>query len=167
MWGMSIATNRELFGIPVHESGAVGLINNEDDMHEMKRRIAGIKKSYSISKDDIGGRLFIQSGAVQKLTIAKRNPSTKALQAHHKDDLIAFCLENKIKALFIDPFLETHEADENDNRQINEVAGMYREVAQKADCAVCIIHHTRKQQGQSSEGHAGNMDIVKIQMTLS
>lgn len=157
-WAMSIATGKNLFDLPVHESGAVAVINNEDDMDEMHRRIAAVQKFHKIQKSELDGKFFLQSGEEQQLIIAKRNPQSKAIYPYHKDDLIEFCVENKIKALFVDPFLETHEADENDNRQISEVARMYREVAQKADCAVCLIHHTRKQQGQSSAGHAGNMD---------
>lgn len=156
--GLSVATNKQLLGIPVHEHGAVAFINNEDDKEEMQRRIAALMKVHRIDYSQIKDNFFLQSGDVQQLCIAKRDPYTKTVIAHHKQALIDFCMENKIKALFIDPFLETHEADENDNRQISEVAKMYREVAQKANCAVCLIHHTRKEQGNSSKGHAGNMD---------
>lgn len=157
-WGLSIVTGKNLFDTPVHEAGAVAFINNEDDANEMQRRITAIKKFHTIADNELEDKLFIQTGDQQQLVIASRDPHTKKISPQHKDDLIRLCLENKIKVLFVDPFLETHEADENDNRQINEVAKMYREVAQKANCAVCLVHHTRKQQGQSSSGHAGNMD---------
>lgn len=156
--GISIATGINLFDTPVYEAGAVAFINNEDDDNEMQRRITAIRKYHKITDAELTDKLYIQTGDQQQLIIASRDPKTKEILPQHKDDLIRLCIENKIKVLFVDPFLETHEADENDNRQISEVAKMYREVAQKANCAVCLVHHTRKQQGQSSSGHAGNMD---------
>lgn len=156
--GVSIATNKSLLGLPVHRQGAVAFINNEDDKVEMQRRIAALMKFHGIDYSKIQDKFFLQSGDVMQLCIARRDPVLKTVTAHHKQALIDFCIEKNIVALFVDPFLETHEADENDNRQISEVAKMYREVAQKANCAVCLIHHTRKEQGNSSKGHAGNMD---------
>ena len=156
--GVSIATNKSLIGLHVHRQGAVAFINNEDDKEEMQRRIAALMKFHGIDYSEIDDKFFLQSGDVMQLCIAKRDPVSKTVTAHHKQALIDFCIEKNIEVLFVDPFLETHEADENDNRQISEVAKMYREVAQKANCAVCLIHHTRKEQGNSSKGHAGNMD---------
>lgn len=154
---MSVATGKELFGIPVYEAGAVGVINNEDDVAEMRRRVTAIQKFHKIQPSELKGRFFLQSGEDMQFIIAKRNKE-KNITPHHKDDIIAFCKAHSIKVLFVDPFLETHEADENDNRQINEVARMYRDVAQQADCAIVLIHHTRKLPGSSSTGHAGNAD---------
>lgn len=156
--GLSVATNKPLLGIPVYADGAVAFINNEDDKEEMQRRFAALQKFHDIKHEQLADRVFMQSGDTQQFNIAIRDSITKKLIPHHKQALIDFCLSNKIEVLFVDPFLETHEADENDNRQINEVAKMYREVAQKANCAVCLIHHTRKEQGNSTSGHAGNMD---------
>lgn len=160
---MSIATNKNLFGIPVIESGAVAVINNEDDVDEMNRRILALKKYHQISDSELKGKLYVQSGEVQQFIIAKRDSESdfKTLIDCHKNDLIDFCKKHNVKAVFVDPFLETHEANENDNREISEVAKMYREVAQKADCAVCIIHHTRKPSNASSSGHAGDMDSAR------
>ena len=157
-WAMSVATGRPLFGLPVHEQAAVAVINNEDDMDELNRRIFALQKFHSVSSKDLESKFFVQSGDNQHFLIAKKDSFAHGITAFHKDSLTDFLIKNKIGVLFVDPFLETHEADENDNRQINEVARMYREISKKANCAICLIHHTRKQQGQSSQGHAGNAD---------
>lgn len=156
--GVSVASGDSFMGLTVHDSGPVAIINNEDDMDEMRRRLAAILRSNNISWEKLQDRLFLQSGENLRFIIAKQGNKKQALVPHHRDDLISFLKEKKIKLLIVDPFLETHEAEENDNRQINEVAGMYREIAQKADCAVLIIHHTRKAPSGSSDGHTGNMD---------
>ncbi len=70
-------------------------------------------------------------------------------------------LERNVQLLIVDPFSETHPAPENDNPEILQVSKMYRSVAQRADCGLIIAHHSRKPQGSSSEGHAGNMDSAR------
>ncbi len=158
MMAVSIATNKDLLDIPVQDHGAVAVINNEDDMNEMYKRLCGILKANSINHEDLNGKLFLQSGENQSFIIAGRKSKHDELSPRHKEDLIKHLIEHKISVLIVDPFLETHEGNENDNRDINVIAKMYREVAQRANCAVLIIHHTRKQQGHSSSGHAGNLD---------
>ena len=63
-----------------------------------------------------------------------------------------------LRLLIVDPFAETHSANENDNAEMLKVAQMYREIAQKANAAVCIVHHTRKPPQADSSGMVGNMD---------
>ncbi len=41
------------------------------------------------------------------------------------------------------------------------MARMFRAIAKKTNCAVLLVHHTRKAPQESSEGHAGNMDSAR------
>jgi hypothetical protein len=63
--------------------------------------------------------------------------------------------------LVVDPFVETHEVNENSNEQIKAVAAMFREVARAANCAVLLVHHTAKPPQGMSDGHAGNMNTAR------
>lgn len=158
---LSLATGRNLIGIEPAKRCKVALINNEDDIEEMQRRFLAIMKHFRIDFADIEEWLHFQSGENVDFKIAKKEGNTKEIVPHHKNDLRDYCIKHKIEALFVDPFLETHEADENDNRQTNEVCKIYRQLAQEANLAILLIHHTRKQQGASSAGHYGNMDSAR------
>ena len=77
------------------------------------------------------------------------------------DACIAQIREHAIGLFVVDPFIETHEVDENSNRQIKVVAGMFREVARSANCAVLLVHHTAKPPQAASDSHAGNMNTAR------
>jgi len=68
--------------------------------------------------------------------------------------------ERDIGVFVVDPFIETHEVNENSNEQIKAVAAMFRGIARKGDCAVLLVHHTVKPPLASSDGHAGDMNTA-------
>lgn len=160
----AIATGRgEIIDMPVKERGRVWYINNEDDQDELKLRWLAAAKHFNISWPDLAldhqPALYLESGTGNPLVIATRGGKDgRAVVPKEADDLIAEIRAKGITVLVVDPFVETHGADENDNVQIAKVAALYRRVAKEGDCAVVVVHHTRKQPAGSSEGHAGNMD---------
>ena len=66
-----------------------------------------------------------------------------------------------IGLFIVDPFIETHEVNENSNEQIKAVAAMFREIARRGDCAVMLVHHTAKPPQGTSDGHAGNLNTAR------
>jgi len=165
---LSKASARNIMGIDPLGLGRVAMYNNEDDMDELKRRTAAIMQRHGISFEDITDpiyedrtNIFMQSGENNLFNIAKRSKDGKGIISDHADKLIAFLVQYKIDLVIIDPFAETHQAKENDNDEILRVAQMYRGVAQKANCAVLIVHHTRKPSNGSSSGHSGNLDSMR------
>jgi hypothetical protein len=77
------------------------------------------------------------------------------------DACIARIREHDIGLFVVDPFVETHEVNENSNEQIKAVASMFREVARTANCSVLLVHHTAKPPQGMSDGHAGNMNTAR------
>lgn len=136
-------------------------------MEEMERRIVAAMKHYNIPPselflEDINGQglLYLNSGENNPLRIAKRmNDGT--LKPDAVQWLIADLKEKNIKMFIADPLAETHPAQENSNEEMLQVTKMYRYVAQQADTGVVLIHHTRKLDQASSEGHSGNMDSAR------
>ena len=61
--------------------------------------------------------------------------------------LIDFLVTNKIDVLSVDPFVKTHGVHENDNDGIQAVVECYDDIAEAANCAVHLWHHTRKTGG--------------------
>lgn len=167
LMALSKATGRNLLGIQPHGRGAVAMHNNEDDLEEQQRRLGALMHHYNISFDDLFDNdakgaaarplLYLNSGEQRMLKIAQRTGQTGTIKPLDADELTARLIEARIKMLIVDPFSETHPASENDNNEILEVAKIYRSVAQQADCSITLVHHDRKPEGASAEGHIGNM----------
>ena len=49
--------------------------------------------------------------------------------------------------VIIDPFISSHQVTENDNNAIDLVAKKWAEIADVTDCAVELVHHTKKSGG--------------------
>lgn len=156
----AVVTGKELTGEKIHERTRAWLINNEDDLEEMRRRLSAVLVHAGLTLDDTRG-LYMNSGEQHRLLVARRtgHGDTKSIRRSPTvDTVVANIKRLGIGLLIVDPFAETHEADENNNVEVREVAALYREIAQRAACAVILVHHTRKQPAGSSDGHVGNMD---------
>jgi hypothetical protein len=77
------------------------------------------------------------------------------------DGCIERIREHDVGLFIVDPFVETHEVNENSNEHIKTVAAMFREVARATNCAVLLVHHTAKPPQGMSDGHAGNMNTSR------
>ena len=65
-------------------------------------------------------------------------------------------VRREIVLLVIDPFLQSHTANENDNAEMGFVMDLWCQVASRANCAVWLIHHFRKGgQGGDAESFRG------------
>jgi KaiC/GvpD/RAD55 family RecA-like ATPase len=145
---------------PFDGGGKVWIFNNEDDRDELYRRIGGTAMHMGIPFDDLKGRVFVNSGvggggkAGNKFIVAV--PSGQGGPAVATPDVNAVIEEIKrkgIRLLVVDPFVSTHAMNENDNVQMEAVAAMYRTIAQEADCAVLLVHHTAKPGDQNQAGN--------------
>lgn len=155
--GVSIATGRDILGLGVSEQCSVLIINNEDDLSEIQRRLAAIMIFHNITPDEIQGRLFIQSGYGSPLIVARQLKDGTVIVSPQVDKIKAFVLENNIGLISVDPFISTHTVGENDNTGIDQVLTVYKGMAKDTHCAISLVHHTRKQ-GNDSEVHAGDAE---------
>lgn len=154
---LAVATGQPWAGSEVLEQGAVWIYNNEDDLDELDRRIIAAAKAMDIDPSSLEGRVFRSSGETRPLIVARDMP-TGVVRTPDVDACVETIQKLKIKLMVVDPFAETHEVDENDNGAIKKVAMMYREIAQRAGCAISLVHHTRKTPAGSQDSHIGNMD---------
>lgn len=159
--GVAIAIGREITGAAVHEQTKVWIYNNEDDGDELRRRLAAVLAQWSIAVDEVRGRLALNSGVDRPLFVAKADRLGNVLRQPDVDACIEHIRSAGIGLFVVDPFVETHEVDENANGQIKTVAAMFREIARRGDCAVLLVHHTAKPPQGSSDGHAGNMHTAR------
>jgi AAA domain/Bifunctional DNA primase/polymerase, N-terminal len=175
MMAISKATGRNILDIEPIERGAVWVYNNEDDKEEMKRRAGAIMQHYGIPvselfNEDVKGKaqrcfFYMNSGEEDRFRIAsKKEGQITPLDMKWAIQQIQ---ENSIKLMIVDPLVSTHPCNENDNGEMEAIADMYRTIAQATGCAVILIHHTKKPQDASSDGHEGNMDTLRGASALS
>ncbi len=144
---------------------AAWIFNNEDDEEELLRRTYAMMSLHNIKPEDMADghgkpRLYLNSGEQRPLMIAHKAKAGDASIIVPKDAnaVAAHLVANDIKLWVVDPFVETHGADENDNVEINAVARIYRQIAQMAQCAIILVHHTRKHPAASADTAIGDAD---------
>ncbi len=118
--------------------------NGEDPREEIERRVAAIGLHYGLSADDIGDRLYMNSGRNSPIIMATDTRDGAVVATPLRDALIAEMRARGIDVLILDPFVTTHGVPENDNGKINAVVKAFGEIAEGANAAVELVHHVRK-----------------------
>lgn len=137
-------------------------INLEDDIDEQKRRLKATLDHFGIDPEEIGGldencRIqFFDARGVGFKIVARKNREL----VRHEDlrALLDVLREDKFEVVGIDPLVETHDANENDNAEMAKVMAAIRNVVELANAAGLLIHHTAKPPMASSESYAGNQN---------
>ena len=155
---LAVATGNNFADFQCHKKGNVWLFNNEDDREELHRRIAAAADALDISLKDIAKTVFLDTGDERALLVARPGKNETVIQTPDIDACIRHIKRHNIKLFVVDPFAETHTVNENSNDDIKQVAGMYRRIAKAAQCAVLLVHHTRKGNG---DGAAGDRDAAR------
>jgi hypothetical protein len=142
---VGMAAGRDLITGEVKKSRLrVWVWNAEDDIDEQERRVAGICEHYNIDRESLRGYLFLDSGhevpfefaAGGKVTVIREN--------------ILHSVAEKVRArgidvVIFDPLVALHTLPENDNTNLAKIIrALGRIIAQPCNCAVELVHHTRK-----------------------
>jgi hypothetical protein len=150
---ISVATGRALLEKPVYERANAWVFNLEDSQEELNRRRMAAYKRHGITRDEIAGSLFVNSGLDSPLVIAMQPRDGLQICAPVVEDLIEQIKANEIGLLTIDPFVSSHQVNENDNGAIDAVAKKWAYIANQTGCAIHLIHHSRKTVG------TGDIDV--------
>jgi hypothetical protein len=146
---LAMTTGKPLLGEEVSRPLRVLLVNLEDNRDAMNKRVAAAMKQYQLKPADVGGRLFIKAKGELKLKIAKRAARNGSVERNEAmiQGLVNFIVENKIDVVSVDPLIKTHGVNENDSEAMAAVVECYDDVAERANCAIHLWHHTRKSGG--------------------
>jgi hypothetical protein len=146
--GVAIATGRPILGIEPAEQVPVWLLNLEDPMEELYRRLMAIALHYGLTEQDLApGRFYVNSGRETPLIIAENTRDGIRIARPVIEEVKAQIVAKGIGLMIIDPFVSSHRVPENDNSAINTVASAWREIAEATGCAIELVHHTRKTGG--------------------
>jgi hypothetical protein len=141
---LAMVAGRALLDIAPEKQLRVWYWNGEDPLVELQRRFAAVIKHYKLNPEDIGDRLFIDSGRTLPIKIAVDDRYGATVCEPVVKDVIETLQENQIDVLIIDPFVSCHGVNENDNSAIDLVAKSWGEIAEAANCAIAAAHHVRK-----------------------
>jgi len=147
---LAIVTGRPLLGEEVKERTNVWIVNLEDPLEEIQRRVLAAMRHYGIKPEDVRGRLFVNAGRdfSLKFGIQTRDgvlPNTKLVEYLCKQ-----IPQKQIGCVFIDPFVNAHAIQENDNMAVNAIVAEIRRVADETKCAIGLVHHIRKGNGEDA-----------------
>lgn len=155
---LAMASGRPITGEWVKGALRTWLYNLEDPADELQRRITAAMIHHQIDPEALGGRLFKDSGRDRPLCTATQIRAGTVINIPELNAMTAEIRERGIDVLIVDPFVSSHQVNENDNVAIDLVAKQYWAVlAQRCNCAVELVHHTRKLGGEegSSESARG------------
>jgi hypothetical protein len=141
---MAIVTGSDLLNYQPKEQLRVWYWNGEDPMEELQRRFAAVLKHFGIKRDEIGDRLFLDSGRSMSIVLAEETRTGTKIATPVIDQVTKILQDNQIDVMIIDPFISCHHVNENDNTAVEKVAKAFSEIAEKANCSIMLVHHTRK-----------------------
>lgn len=151
---LELATGRRLLTTWNAGPLKVWLFNLEDEREELNRRFCGAAMHYGISREDISDRLFIDSGRENQLILAEQNRDSIVLNRGLIAYLKRTILEHNIDVLIVDPFVSSHLINEMDNGKMDVVTKTWIGIADEANIAIELIHHTRKLNGAEATSDA-------------
>lgn len=154
-WAVSLAFGEALGRFEPRGQFTVALYNVEDDQNEQRRRLSAAMRPIGRHPGQLGGRI-IRCGPRDVGTLIERDATTGEISTTAAwADLVAMLTERKPDVLILDPLVELHTAEENDNTALRSVIAKFRALAQQHQIAIVLVHHARK------GSVAGDMDGVR------
>lgn len=157
LWVLALALGRRVGRFAASAQFRSLVYNVEDDADEQRRRISAALRQFEVVPGDLGGRVVRVGphgpGQLYQSDMATRRLSGSAVLR----DLEAEMVRARPDVVFLDPFVELHDAEENDNTAVRMVMAQLRLLAVQYDCAICVLHHARK----GAAGAAGDMDTLR------
>lgn len=129
--------------------------NGEDPQDETQRRVIAAAMHHGLKPDQIGDRLFTDTGREQTITLGQIARGEITLSEPLFEELEQEIIARQIDVFILDPFVSAHRMGENDNNAIDAVIKRLGKLAERANCAVEIVHHVRKPSG----GNTAQTDV--------
>lgn len=159
---LSLVTGRDFMGSKVwHGPKKVWLWNLEDSVEELSRGLQAAATYWSIGADDLNGNLFLNSALNgDQLKLMPNRSGSLNEEFDVADAIVTELKSNAIDVMFIDPFVSSHDANENDNKSMDAVVKLLATIAYEANCSIVLLHHTNKAFGQVNENSARGASSV-------
>jgi hypothetical protein len=150
---VACASGKKLLHDRPHKPMRVWWYNLEESRDEMLRRLkaACIHYAGEFSFEEIRDRIYLNSGRDMRgdgssgvLNVATRTDAGTIMIEPDVGKMITEIRRLQVDMVVIDPFVMTHQVTENDNGDQERVVREFNRIANDADCAILLAHHTRK-----------------------
>jgi hypothetical protein len=151
-----LASGRQLLGewVPI-EGLRAWVYNLEDPRDEMDRRVIAAMMHHRVKPEEIEDRLFLDTGRERQLCTAMDVRGETIIVKPEIEALEAAIKSRGIDVLIVDPFVSSHRVSENASGAIDLVAKEWARLADRCNCAIELVHHTRKTGGQEATTEDG------------
>jgi hypothetical protein len=145
----------------------------EDSGDEIARSVQAAALYHGLGEIDLAAGLYINSALDgDGLCFARQGKDGADIDEAAASAITTQIIENQIDVLIIDPFVSAHLVNENDNGAIDAIAKRLARIAVEANCAVLVIHHSRKTNGteidaESARGASALVNAARNVMTLN
>lgn len=171
---LALASGKKLLGDHVHASVLAWVLNLEDPLDEIERRVAATMIHHRLRVEDVAGRLFLNSGRDRRVCIGRIETSDIGFQVAFpdKEAIIAEARRQKIGFIIVDPFVKSHALEENSNPHMDAAATAWGEIAQATGAAILLVHHVRKGSTTAEGMDAGRggsalRDAARVGLTMA
>lgn len=147
---LAMASGRDFLGDWTAPGLKVWIYNLEDARDELEPRIIAAMQHHGVAGDEVEGRLFLDTGWERALCMAVQTRGGTQVIKPEMEALAQEILARKIDVLVIDPFVSSHQVSENDNGAIDTVAKEWARLANYCNCAIELVHHSRKTNGEEA-----------------
>jgi hypothetical protein len=147
---LAMASGRELLGDWTADGLKVWIYNLEDTRDELERRIIAAMQHHAVAPEEVDGRLYVDTGRERALSTAIQTRDGIQIIKPEMEALEQEIAAREIDVLVIDPFVSSHQVSENDNGAIDLVAKEWARLADHCNCAIELVHHTRKTNGEEA-----------------
>jgi len=141
---LCLASGKKLLGHYVHKQVNAWIINLEDPLDELDRRIAAMMIYHKLTCEELSGTLFLHSGRERPLCVARCGEDGSEVVFPDKEALIAEARMGEVGVIVVDPYVRSHELDENSNTLQAQAAAAWAQIAEDLNAAILLVHHTRK-----------------------
>jgi hypothetical protein len=150
--------------------------NLEDSGDNLARARIAAALHHGVGEADCGDRMYVDSGPEgATLCTATEDRNGFTIMSPVFENIVAAIAELKIDVLVVDPFVSSHQLNENDNNKIDAITKAWARVAIVTGCAIMLVHHSKKLMGErvtaeaargaSSLNAAARMTLVLNRMT--
>jgi AAA domain len=165
-------SGKALLGIPVPKPLRVWLWNLEDPQDETERKIGAGMLHYGLTAEDIGDRLFTDSGRDQPLVTAEMTRTGATIVRPVIDGLVDEMRKRKIDIIKIDPYVSSHTVPENDNGAMDMIVKEWGRVGDRTNSGVELSMHPRKSNGtevtaEDARGASSTVNGTRVKRALN
>lgn len=161
---IAMAAGRKLLHVPAAPPVAVAILNLEDSIEELQRRVTAACLHFGVSNEELGGRLYLLSGMSMQRPFVMAEESKSGLTIHWPvlETLGQHMLRLGIEVLHVDPYVSAHRVSENDNGAIDAVTKAWARLAFMTRSCIVLTHHLRKLGGREAgaEDTRGGISMV-------